>query len=330
MVRIDQLQARFSGLQPGSSSAPVTGGAGATRFADSLDRALGSGELRGLGAAGFGGLTTGDTTAGAASGSAVVDTALSYQGVPYRWGGESPDGFDCSGLVQHVFARHGVTLPRVAKDQAQAGSPVALSDLQPGDLVFFGSPVDHVGINAGGGKMVAAPHTGDVVKLQSFDPSTVTAARRVLPGNGAGAIGVGAGGGDSSWVDRLPPAGRRFAGAIQQAATAAGVEPRLLAALAWTESGVNPGPVSAAGAARRGATGRVTADGDFAADLDALLDETTGLASGLAVLLGVAPPGAPASPPPANIAAVPTGDDPPGAGAGLTGGPGAARRSDTA
>ena len=248
MVRIDQLQARFSGLQPGSSSAPVTGGAGATRFADSLDRALGSGELRGLGAAGFGGLTTGDTTAGTASGSAVVDTALSYQGVPYRWGGESPDGFDCSGLVQHVFARHGVTLPRVAKDQAQVGSPVALSDLQPGDLVFFGSPVDHVGIYAGGGKMVAAPHTGDVVKLQSFDPSTVTAARRVLPGNGAGAVGFGAGGGDSSWAGRLPPAGRRFAGAIQQAATAAGVDPRLLAALAWTESGFNPGAVSGAGA----------------------------------------------------------------------------------
>jgi len=243
MLRIDQLQARFSGVQPGSAAAGrATDGA---RFADNLDRALSAG---GLGAAAFGGVgglngltTGGDTAAASASGSAVVDTALAYQGVPYRWGGESPEGFDCSGLVQHVFARHGVALPRVAKDQAQMGTPVARPDLRPGDLVFFGSPIDHVGIYAGDSKMVAAPHTGDVVKLQSFDPATVTAARRVLPAGNAAASG-------GSWADRLPPAGRRFAGAIEQAANAAGIDPRLLAAVAWTESGFNPGAVSGTGA----------------------------------------------------------------------------------
>ena len=235
VLRIDQLQARFLGVTPGTAAAAVPP-SGSTRFADSLDLALaGSGALPGAAgpAAAVGG------SGGTAAGNAVVTTALAYQGVPYRWGGETPDGFDCSGLVQHVFARHGVDLPRVAKDQAQVGTPVATSDLKPGDLVFFGSPVDHVGIYAGSGKMIAAPHTGDVVKVQSFDLSTVTAARRVLPDNAAG---------DGSWADRLPPAGRRFAGAVQQAATAAGIDPRLLAALAWSESGFNPAAVSGAGA----------------------------------------------------------------------------------
>ena len=222
-LRIDQLQARFIGA---AQKAPAATASPGTRFAATLDRALGATGLRSLV----------DGNAAPASGSAVVDTALTFQGVPYQWGGESPDGFDCSGLVQYVFRRHGIDLPRVAKDQAQVGNPVAAGDLRPGDLVFFGSPVDHVGISAGGNKMVVAPKTGDVVKLQTFDPATVTAVRRVLPD------------GDTSWADRLPVAGQRFAGAIQQAAQAAGVDPKLLAALTWTESGFNPGAASPAGA----------------------------------------------------------------------------------
>jgi len=230
--RIDQLQARFMGVVPGNSPNPSGGVAPGTRFADSLDRALG--RTGGLGAAAL----FGADDAGA-DGDAVVDTALAYLGTPYVWAGASPSGFDCSGLVQHVFGRHGIDLPRVAKDQAQVGTPVAVSDLRPGDLVFFGSPIDHVGISAGGNKMVVAPHTGDVVKVQTFDPSTVTAARRILPSSG---------GGDTAWSDRLPPAGRRFAQAIQQAASAAGIDPKLLAALTWSESGFNPQATSGAGA----------------------------------------------------------------------------------
>jgi cell wall-associated NlpC family hydrolase len=231
-LRIDQLQARFQGVTPKASAGAAPAATG-RRFAATLERALGA--AGGLGAARgvapFGG------NGAAVSGDAVVKAAMVFEGVPYRWGGESPDGFDCSGLVQYVFGRHGVDLPRVAKDQARAGVPVAVADLRPGDLVFFGSPVDHVGISAGGDKMVVAPKTGDVVKVQTFDPDTVTAARRVLP---AGA--------DTSWADRLPAAGKRFAGAIDQAAQAAGVDPKLLAALTWTESGFNPGAQSSAGA----------------------------------------------------------------------------------
>lgn len=227
-LRIDQLQARFLGA---AQTAPASTSPG-TRFAATLDRALGTG--RALGANGLR-LPVGGNAA-SASASAVVDTALTFQGVPYQWGGESPDGFDCSGLVQYVFRRHGIDLPRVAKDQARVGNPVAAGDLRPGDLVFFGSPVDHVGISAGGNKMVVAPKTGDVVKVRTFDPATVTATRRVLPDS------------DASWADRLPVAGQRFAGAIQQAAQAAGVDPKLLAALTWAESGFNPGAASPAGA----------------------------------------------------------------------------------
>jgi cell wall-associated NlpC family hydrolase len=111
----------------------------------------------------------------------AVDLAQQYLGVPYVWGGESPSGFDCSGLVQYVYDRLGVHLPRVAADQARAGQPVAgLADARPGDLVAFGDPVDHIGIYAGNGLMVVAPKTGDVVKVQAVYKEP-TAIRRVFP-----------------------------------------------------------------------------------------------------------------------------------------------------
>ena len=98
-------------------------------------------------------------------GSDAVDLASTFMGTPYVWGGESPKGFDCSGLVQYVYKQLGVDLPRHSSDQAKAGVPVAIADLKKGDLVFFGSPVDHVGIYAGDGKMVVAPHTGDALRV---------------------------------------------------------------------------------------------------------------------------------------------------------------------
>ncbi len=103
----------------------------------------------------------------AEAGSLVWD-ALQYLGVPYLWGGETPRGFDCSGLTQYVFAKHGVNLPRVSLQQAQSGSPVAPNELQPADLVFFGNPIHHVGIYIGGGYFVHAPRTGDVVKISKL------------------------------------------------------------------------------------------------------------------------------------------------------------------
>ena len=116
--------------------------------------------------------------------SPAVDVAQQFLGVPYLWGGESPAGFDCSGLVQYVYGQLGVDLPRTAAEQARAGQPVAgLADARPGDLLAFGDPVDHIGIYAGNGLMVVAPKTGDVVKVQAvYDQPT--AIRRVLPSGG--------------------------------------------------------------------------------------------------------------------------------------------------
>src|SRR5438105_10854018 len=116
----------------------------------------------------------------------AVDVAQQYLGVPYVWGGESPSGFDCSGLVQYVYGRLGIDLPRTAAEQAQVGQPVAsLADARPGDLLAFHDPVDHIGIYAGNGLMVVAPKTGDVVKVQPIYDEP-TAIRRVLPSRAAG------------------------------------------------------------------------------------------------------------------------------------------------
>lgn len=108
-----------------------------------------------------------------------VETALSYHGIPYVWGGASPSGFDCSGLTMYVYAQHGVDLPHHAASQFLMGVPVDPSALQPGDLVFFGSPVHHVGMYIGGGYFVHAPRTGDVVKVSKLaDRSDFVGARR--------------------------------------------------------------------------------------------------------------------------------------------------------
>jgi cell wall-associated NlpC family hydrolase len=97
----------------------------------------------------------------------VVGIAMQYLGVPYVWGGASPRGFDCSGLVMYVFAQVGVSLPHSSYAQYNMGTPVSISQLQPGDLVFFAG-ASHVGIYIGGGQFIHAPHTGDVVKISSL------------------------------------------------------------------------------------------------------------------------------------------------------------------
>ncbi len=94
----------------------------------------------------------------------AAQIALRYLGVKYVWGGASPDGFDCSGLVMYVYAQLGISLPHFAAAQYALGVAVPRDELQPGDLVFFDG-LDHVGIYIGGGEMVHAPQTGDVVKI---------------------------------------------------------------------------------------------------------------------------------------------------------------------
>jgi cell wall-associated NlpC family hydrolase len=90
--------------------------------------------------------------------------AMHYLGIPYVWGGSTPGGFDCSGLVMYVYAQLGISLPHFAAAQYGFGTPVSRDQLQPGDLVFFDG-LNHVGIYIGGGQMVHAPQTGDVVKI---------------------------------------------------------------------------------------------------------------------------------------------------------------------
>jgi cell wall-associated NlpC family hydrolase len=107
-----------------------------------------------------------------------VETILSYHGIPYVWGGATPAGFDCSGLTMYVMAQHGVTLPHHAADQALLGTPVSLNALEPGDLVFFGSPIHHVGMYIGGGYFVEAPHTGAYVQVSVLAGRDPVCARR--------------------------------------------------------------------------------------------------------------------------------------------------------
>jgi cell wall-associated NlpC family hydrolase len=93
--------------------------------------------------------------------------AMKYLGIPYVWGGASPAGFDCSGLVMYVYAQLGILLPHYAAAQYGFGTAVSRDQLQPGDLVFFDG-LSHVGIYIGGGQVVHAPQTGDVVKISSL------------------------------------------------------------------------------------------------------------------------------------------------------------------
>ena len=122
--------------------------------------------------------------ADASKGAQVVAIAMQYLGIPYVWGAASPSvGFDCSGLTTYVFNQVGVSLPHYAAAQYGMGVPVSKDQLQPGDLVFF-RDLGHMGMYIGGGNMIHAPHTGDVVKISPLsDPYYVAnwvGARRVL------------------------------------------------------------------------------------------------------------------------------------------------------
>lgn len=127
-------------------------------------------------------------SAGSGSGQDIVSYAETFLGVPYVYGGTSPSGFDCSGLVYYCYKHFGYTVNRTAAGLAYSGTPVSSSSLQVGDIILFtstdGSYVGHTGIYIGGGQFIHAPHTGDVVKISNLSDSYYTnhywGARRVI------------------------------------------------------------------------------------------------------------------------------------------------------
>ena len=131
-----------------------------------------------------------DLTARRFDGRAVAEFALGFRGVPYRPGGADPGGFDCSGLVQYVFAQYGVAVPRVVEEQYEVGEKIKPSRIKPGDLIFFntkrrGSDASHVAIAISQDQFVHAPNSTGVVRVETLGSSYWGAryigARRLTP-----------------------------------------------------------------------------------------------------------------------------------------------------
>jgi cell wall-associated NlpC family hydrolase len=122
----------------------------------------------GGGDSGGGGGYTGPPPSVSPGAAGAVQAARSMIGVPYLWGGSSPSGFDCSGLTSWAWAQAGRGIPRTSRAQYAGTRRVSLADLQPGDLVFYGSPIYHVGLYTGGGMMVDAPSSGRFVSERSI------------------------------------------------------------------------------------------------------------------------------------------------------------------
>ena len=241
MMGVGGVLARISELNQelGLTPAPSTTSTDGTSFASALADATGT--------------TTGTTSNGsAATGDDVVAAAKKYLGTPYVFGSTDPSkGLDCSALVQRAYKDLGIDLPRLSWDQAKVGTQVnGLANAKPGDILGFGSPVDHVAIYLGNNKMIAAPKPGDHVKIESVY-ATPTHIRRVV-GTGAATPSLGAVGAGAIRPASLQNAGSLagvpYADMFMRAGAKYGVSPKLLAAVAKVESGYHPHTVSRVGA----------------------------------------------------------------------------------
>lgn len=243
--RTAALQARLQQLT-GSGSLPggIIGSAPTTATAGTFSSAL-AGATTGLDSA-----AAARRTSGAATGAQAVALASEQIGTPYVFGGAAPGGFDCSGLLQWTYAKLGIDLPRVSSQQGKAGVEVSAAEARPGDLVYFDrtGPVDHIGMYAGNGQWVVAPHTGAQVRLEAVDLSKATSIRRVTGDNPTAPTARLTAAATPGWAGGLPAAARPYAGMIEKAAAANGLDPRLLSAVAWTESDFDPSATSPVGA----------------------------------------------------------------------------------
>jgi peptidoglycan DL-endopeptidase CwlO len=113
------------------------------------------------------------TGGGSGSAAAAVSFAMSQVGKPYCYGGTGPGCYDCSGLTMTAWARAGVSLPHSSAAQFGVGRRISASELQPGDLIFYYSPISHVSMYIGNGQRVSATHTGDYVRVQTLGSSIV-------------------------------------------------------------------------------------------------------------------------------------------------------------
>jgi peptidoglycan DL-endopeptidase CwlO len=109
----------------------------------------------------------------------ALRAALTQRGKPYLWGASGPDDYDCSGLVVWAYGQEGISLPHYTGSLWNSGEHVSRDDLEPGDLIFFGSTIDHVGFYIGNGLMVDAPHSGSVVRVEAVWWSQYVGAVRI-------------------------------------------------------------------------------------------------------------------------------------------------------
>ncbi|MCO7218239.1 NlpC/P60 family protein [Klenkia sp. PcliD-1-E] len=186
-AEIAEYQAQYERLSAAERAAAEAAAAQAAERAGSVSRSSrddgssGSASSSSSGSSAAPAPSAGVVSGGSAAAQTAVQTALAQQGDPYVWAAAGPNSFDCSGLVQYAYAAAGISLPHSSRSQAAMGQAVSRSQLQPGDLVAFYSPVSHIGIYIGNGQMVHAPTSGDVVKVASIDAmgSAPTAYRRI-------------------------------------------------------------------------------------------------------------------------------------------------------
>jgi cell wall-associated NlpC family hydrolase len=232
LARISQLQAQFPQLAaaPEPVRSTVTSASGAD-FASTL--------------ASVGDASSTDPQTGSVTGNDIVASAKKYLGVPYVFGGTTSAGIDCSGLVQRAYGDLGIQLPRLSWDQAKTGTAVSdLAHAQPGDILGFGSPAEHVAIYLGNNMMIAAPEPGENVKIQSVY-ETPASIRRIAGTADAGATLATR---STSGVTGISDAVSQYAALFAQNEARYQLPQGMLAAVAQTESGGNAQAVSPAGA----------------------------------------------------------------------------------